>query len=59
MIKLIKGLALKYADDKKILIFHIYFFNMDISLNMILTCLQTAVHVPEIHLEGGVSQWLL
>ena len=54
--KLMKGLALKYAENKKILIFHIYFLNMDISLIMRLTCMKTAMHVPETHLEGRVSQ---
>ena len=38
------------------LIFHIYFLNKDISLNMRLTCLKMAIHVSEIHLEGRVSQ---
>ena len=49
-------LALKYAENRKILIFHIYILNMDISLTMRLTCLKTAIHVHETHLEGRVSQ---
>ena len=47
---------MKYAEKRKTLIFHIYFFNMDISLNKRLTCLKTAIHVHETHLEGSVSQ---
>ena len=38
------------------LIFHIYFLNKDISLNMILRCLKMAIHVHETHSEGRVSQ---
>ena len=37
-------------------IFHIYFFNKDISFNMILICLKMAIHVHETHSEGRVSQ---
>ena len=33
------------------LIFLIYFLNKDISPNMRVTCLKTAMHVYEIHLE--------
>ena len=40
----------------KILIFLIYFFNKDISLDMRLTCLKMAMHVYETHLEGRVYQ---
>ena len=36
--------------------FHIYFLNKHISLNIRLTCLKTAIHVSEIHLQGRVSQ---
>ena len=37
-------------------LFSIYFWNKHISLNIRLTCLKTAIHVPETHLEGRVSQ---
>ena len=37
------------------LIFHIYFFNKDISLNMILTCLKIAIHAHVTHSAGRVS----
>ena len=56
MIRYIKWLLLKYAENKKILIFLIYFLNKDISLDMRLTCLKMAMHVYETHLEGRVSQ---
>ena len=46
---------LKYAENRKILIFHIYFMNMDISLIMRLTCLKTAIHALRINLEGIMS----
>ena len=49
-------MPLKYAENRKILIFHIYFLNKHISLNIRLTCLTTAIHVSETHLEGRVSQ---
>ena len=38
------------------LIFHIYFLNKHISLNIRITSLKTAIHVPKTHLEGRVSQ---
>ena len=47
---------MKYAENRKILIFHIYFLNKHISLNIRLTCLKTAEHVSETYLEGRVSQ---
>ena len=56
MISYIKWLPLKYAENKKILIFLTYFLNKDISLNMRLTCLKTDMHVYETYLEGRVSQ---
>ena len=56
MNKLTEGLALKYAENRKILILHIYSFNIDFSLTMRLICLKAAIHVPETHLEGTVSQ---
>ena len=56
MKKLTEGLALKYAENREILILHIYFLNMDISLTMRLICLETAIHVLDTHLEGKVSQ---
>ena len=40
---------------EKILIFHIYFLNMDISLIMRLICLKMIIHVLRINLEGRVS----
>ena len=56
MIRSIKWLPLKYAENRKILIFHIYFLNKHISLNIRLTSFKTAIHVSETHLEGRVSQ---
>ena len=56
MKKLTEGLALKYAENRKILILHIYFLNMDIPLTIRLICLETAKHVLDTHLEGSVSQ---
>ena len=47
---------LKHAEKRKIHIFHKYYFNMDISLIMRLTCLKIVILVLRIHLEGGVSQ---
>ena len=40
----------------KILIFHVYFFNMDISRFIALICLKTCMCIAEICLEGRVSQ---
>ena len=40
----------------KILIFHVYFFNIDISLIIALICLKTCMCIAEICLEGSVSQ---
>ena len=40
----------------KILIFHVYFFNMDISLIKALICLKTCMCIAEICTEGRVSQ---
>ena len=40
----------------KILIFHVYFFNMDISLIIALICLKTCMCFAEICLEERVSQ---
>ena len=39
----------------KIHIFHIYFFNMDISLIIALICLRICMYIPEMYLEGRVS----
>ena len=47
---------LKYAEKRKILIFHKYFLNMEISLIMRLICLKIVLHVLRIHLGGRVSQ---
>ena len=46
----------KYAANRKILIFHTYFFNMDNSLIMRHICLKNAINVLQTHLEGWVSQ---
>ena len=56
MIRYIKWLPLKYAENRKIIIFHIYFLNKHILRNIRLTCFRTAIHVSETHLEGRVSQ---
>ena len=39
-----------------ILIFHVYFFNMDISLIIALICLKICMFIAEISMEGSVSQ---
>ena len=54
--KINKWLLLKYAENRKILIFHIYFLKKHISLNIRFTCLKTAIHVSETHWEGRRSQ---
>ena len=46
----------KYAGKRKILIFHKYVLNMDISLIMRLICLEIVIHVLRIYLEGKLSQ---
>ena len=40
----------------KILIFHIYFCNMDISLIIALICLIICMYIPYMYMEGKVSQ---
>ena len=40
----------------KILIFHVYFLNMDISLIIALICLKTSMCIAEICMEGSMSQ---
>ena len=40
----------------KLLIFPVYFFNMDISVNIILTVLKTYIHTGKTDLEGIISQ---
>ena len=40
----------------KILIFHIYFVNMDISLIISLICLIICMYIPKMYMEGRVSQ---
>ena len=40
----------------KILIFHIHFLNMDISLIIGLICLKTCMYIAEICMEGNLSQ---
>ena len=47
---------LKYAENMKILIFHKFILNMNISLIIRLTCLKIVRHVLKTHLEGRVSQ---
>ena len=49
-------MPLKYAENRNILIFHIYFLNKHITLNIRLTCLKMALQVSETHLEGRMSQ---
>ena len=39
-------------------IFHTHFFNMDISLVIKLIIMKIAKHVPEIHWEGRMSQYV-
>ena len=40
----------------KILIFDIYFVNMDISLIIAIICLRIGMYIPKIYMEGRVSQ---
>ena len=47
---------LKYAENMKILIFHEFILNMNISLIMRLTCLKMVRYVLKTDLEGRVSQ---
>ena len=42
-----------------ILIFHVYFFNMDISLTIALTCLKTCMCIAEICTEGNCPKTLI
>ena len=51
-----KGLPLKCAENWKNHIFHVYFFNMDISFIMRITGMTIAIHVAGICLKGSVSQ---
>ena len=46
----------EYVPNQKILIFHVYFFNMDISLIIIHIGLQICIHIVGICLEGRVPQ---
>ena len=46
----------EYVQNMKILIFDIYFFNMDISLIMAHICLRICMYIPKIYMEGRVSQ---
>ena len=39
--------------NMKILIFHVYFFNMDILLIIALICLKTCMCIAEICMEGS------
>ena len=36
--------------------FHLYFFNMDISLIMTVTCMTICIHIAKTHMEGSLSQ---
>ena len=47
---------MKCAENWEKQIFHIYFFNMDISLIINITVIKIAIHVAETCLEGRVSQ---
>ena len=40
----------------KILIFHIYFLNMDISLIIALICLRICMYISDMYMEGRLSQ---
>ena len=40
----------------KIIIFHAYFFNIDISVILTLICLKMCIHIAEICSERSVSQ---
>ena len=40
----------------KILIFHVYFFNVDISLIIALICLKECMYIADIGMEGSMSQ---
>ena len=51
-----KGDLCECVQNLKIIIFHIYFFNMDISLIISLICLTIRMYIPSMYLEGGVSQ---
>ena len=42
--------------DRKIFIFHVYIFNMDISLIIALIFMRTCILVAEICLEGSMSR---
>ena len=47
---------MKYPKNCEKHIFHIHFFNMDISLDIKLIIMKIAKLVPEINWEGRVSQ---
>ena len=46
----------EFVQNIKILIFDIYFFNMDISLIIAHICLRICMYIPKIYMEGRVSQ---
>ena len=46
------------VQNMKILIFDIYFFNMDISLIIAHICLRICMYIPKIYMDGRVSQIL-
>ena len=46
----------KCVPNRKIVIFHVYFFNMDISVDIILIDLKTCIHIAAICFEGSMSQ---
>ena len=43
------------VQNMKILIFDIFFFNMDISLIIANICFRICMYIPEIYMEGRVS----
>ena len=46
----------EFVTNIKIIIFYVYFFNMDISLIMALIFLRICIHGTKVCLEGRVSQ---
>ena len=49
-------LPFRYAENWETHVFHIHFLNMDIALVIKVTNMKIAIHVAEIHCDGGVSQ---
>ena len=44
------------VQNMKIIIFYMYFFNMDISLIIALICLNICMYISKMYMEGRVSQ---